>query len=360
MVLTSDVPAQPRTWDFTIDTFLTKNGIKCTKATPLKGGASCYVWRLDGLVRDHDSQVSSDLATKPCVLKVGDTTAKAAASLSMPPTRMANEVQALQSEVVAEACRREPSVQVPFVLRTVQDGFIMNWVGDMSLRDAYISNPQINAGRIGLRLGRWLACLHLAGLDNKEVRGWTRETADHVLEIEVQAIRGPLEAHGLAKDEISHIEAFLRKPSGPQTITPWDFRPMNTLVRLNGTSTPIVTVVDWEICSYGDPVFDIRLWAAEALVLEAKYGGKRGMLSSFLTAYRHQAGPSIVTETFIRKVAVTVGTILLMLIPMELWECTEDESKLWMKVAVEYVQAGMRGDMEWLRDSGLKSLMGDL
>ena len=180
-----------------------------------------------------------------------------------------------------------------------------------------------------------------------------------MLEIEVQAIRGPLEAHGKTKDEISHIEAFLRKPGGAQTLTPWDFRPMNTLVRLDGTSTPIVTIVDWEICTYGDPAYDIRLWAAEALVLEAKYGGKRGLLSSFLTAYRRQAGPSIVTERFVCKVAVTVGTILLMLMPVSIWDCTEDDAKLWRKIAIEYIEAGIRGDMEWLRDSGLKSLMGD-
>ncbi|OAK99074.1 hypothetical protein IQ06DRAFT_294519 [Phaeosphaeriaceae sp. SRC1lsM3a] len=91
---------------------------------------------------------------------------------------------------------------------------------------------------------------------------------------------------------------------------------MNTLLRTGDhPSRPRITVVDWEVCSYNDPAFDVRLWVAEAIVLEAKHGADRGMLTSFLTAYHRHAGERIVTEEFVCKVAVLVGSIWMLFMP---------------------------------------------
>lgn len=52
--IANDHPTQPRGWTSseTVDDFLTKNNIPYTIATPLAGGHSAYVWRIDGYFDD--------------------------------------------------------------------------------------------------------------------------------------------------------------------------------------------------------------------------------------------------------------------------------------------------------------------
>ena len=130
---------------------------------------------------------------------------------------------------------------------------------------------------------------------------------------------------------------------------------MNTL--LHGD---LLTIVDWEVSHYGEPSSDIRMWVAEAMIMEAKFG-ERGLLSSFLSAYASSiAGLNLVDETFVRKVAAAVGvlTLFLMSVGPQVWDCAgEEDINHWKGKSVEFILAGANEDLNWLTQSCLGPLL---
>lgn len=274
------------------------------------------------------------------------------------------EIKALGSKAVAEACRQEPAVQVPHVLRKTTNGFIMSWAGDIDLLSAYKDkdySSSLDMVAIGTRLGHWLACLHLAGID--DVDGWSSLHNEDVAKYgdrEEYVIRKAMAETEYSPEQIEGVLRTLRKPGRVQTLTPWDFRPMNTLLQVKqgqeGATVPDLRIVDWEFCHYGEPSNDLRLWVAEAMVLEAKHG-ERGLLSSFLKAYKDNAGEVIIDSDFVYKVAVAVGTFLLLFMPAKIWDCTEEDRGPWTETAIQFVKAGAERDIAWLRQSVLRPLL---
>ncbi|KAH8774379.1 hypothetical protein F5883DRAFT_412431 [Diaporthe sp. PMI_573] len=376
-----EAPAHPRDWDEGgIDAYLRKHTIVCKKVTPLTGGVSSWVWRLDGLRADQsigsDNQ-SGHLKGEPVILKCADGMAKLG-PVPLSAERLQLEVKALKSWAVAEATRQEPSVQVPRVLKETYRGYMMTWGGDVDLRVAYKNGQLRDAAKIGASLGKWLACLHLAGIDcDKE--GFKSHNPDMDVFVapgglEELAVRKAMGNNGNGEEEIAKVLEHLRAPPRVRTMTVWDFRPMNTLLRIPAMTTsiweqqqqqqqqPDITIVDWEFTHHGDPAYDLRLWAAEAMVLEAKFGeddqlGRRGLLEAFLKAYRQHAGVFIVDVEFTCKVAVAMGTFILLLMPAQVWDCDESETALWTKIALDYIKAGVEQDMIWLERSSLKPLL---
>lgn len=343
------IPTQPRTWKGGVEQYLAENGIVYDKVEPLQSGTSCYLWHIDGLDGSHG---------QPAVLKVADSTPKFD-DRPLAADRLQSEVKALsRSQAVDKACSTESSVRVPRVLRTTKNGFIMTWAGDRDLRTAYKTDETdtLDAKAIGTRLGRWLASLHLAGVEAGP-DGWPEENSElrqfYVAGgVEESVVRG---VFGTDEDQIQRVLAVLRTPDRVRTLTPWDFRPMNTL--LHGE---LLTIVDWELCHYGEPSSDIRMWAAEAMIMEAKFG-ERGLLSSFLSAYaRAIAGLNLVDETFVRKVAAAVGvlTLFLMSVGPQVWDCSgEEDINRWKGTAVEFIRAGADGDLNWIKQSCLGPLL---
>lgn len=275
------------------------------------------------------------------------------------------EIKALGSEAVAEACRQEPAVQVPRVLRKTKNGFIMSWAGEVDLLSAYKDKTRysssLDVGAIGTHLGNWLACLHLAGIDDQD--GWDSLHNEDVAKYgdrEEHVIRTAMGKTDYSSEQVEGVLRTLRKPGRVQTLTPWDFRPMNTLLRVKegegDAAVHDLTIVDWEFCHYGEPSNDLRLWVAEAMVLEVKHG-ERGLLSSFLKAYKDKAGAVIIDEDFVCKVAVAVGTFLLLFMPAKIWDCTEEDREPWTETAIQYVKAGAERNMAWLSQSVLKPLL---
>lgn len=346
------VSIQPRSWTGGIDDYLAKNGVIYDKATPLQSGTSCYLWRLDGL---------EGASGQPAVLKVADSTPKFD-DRPLSADRLRAEVQALaESKAVAKACNQEPSVQVPRVLQTTTNGLIMTWAGGKDLRMAYKAtsgdDAALDFAAIGARLGHWLASLHLAGIQAGP-DGWPDEASElrqfyapgGVEDSMVRAV------FGADEDAVQRALAVLRTPDRVRTLTPWDFRPMNTL--LHGD---LLSIVDWELCHYGEPSSDLRMWVAEAMVMEAKYGD-RGMLASFLAAYaRDMARASVIDDMFVRKVAASMGvlTVFLMSVGPQVWDCAaEEDAQYWKRRAVEFLRAGASGDMDWLKQSCLRPLLG--
>ncbi|KAK8018922.1 hypothetical protein PG991_008112 [Apiospora marii] len=353
--ITQETPAHPRDWSGGIDRYLEQHQIVCRKVTPLSGGLSGWVWRLDGY--DDDDGSHGRGAGEPVILKCADGMAKLA-PVPLAAERLQLETKALRSPAVAEASRQVPSVGVPRVLKETRRG---------------------DPAAVGARLGSWLARLHLAGRRADRDDGWAPHN-DGVATftapggLEEQAVRAAIGKAGRGETQIRRAVDVLRRPPPVPTLTPWDFRPMNTLVRVREEQQPVpeeLTIVDWEFSHFGDPVYDVRLWAAEAMVLEAQCGKGDGggeeedddrerggvLLSSFLRAYRIGTGDAIVDDTFVCKVAVAMGAFLLLFMPAPFWDCVEADREPWVKVALDYVNAGAEGDMAWLRQSRLGPLL---
>ncbi|KAG7073782.1 phosphotransferase enzyme family protein [Colletotrichum scovillei] len=326
MSSTPQAPPHPRDWEVGVDEYLTQNGISYETAIPLNTGTSCYIWRLEGLV-DAEASANGHQTGQPVIMKCADSTPKYR-NFPVSPERLQFEVKALRSKAVEEACHQEPSVQVPRVLRETKNGFIMSNVGETDLRTAYKTYEFLDAAGIGARLGRWLGSLHVADALNGE--------------------------------ESEKVLTAMRAPAPIHTLTPWDFRPMNIVVRVpddEGMASDLA-VVDWELCHYGDPSNDVRMWFAEVVILEAKFGN-RGLLSSFLSAYKQRVGSAVVDESFVSRVALSAGIYMLWLIPINprVWDCTEEDVEAWKKTSLDYIRAGANGDVAWLRQSCLGPLL---
>ncbi|KAF1949746.1 hypothetical protein CC80DRAFT_540036 [Byssothecium circinans] len=322
MPTATNPPSNPRLWAGGIDQYLTDNNITCTSATPIDAGTSCYIWRLNGF--SHPDYPP----TEPAVLKCADSTPKFSDD-AVSPARLSTEVRALTSRAVAEASRAEPSVRVPRVLRTTENGFVMSWAGDVNLLDTFRSNPTLDMADIGARIGKWLGCLQVAGAD-------LGASGFEPINPELGRFYNPggfmdklVQSVVTDGEESEKILAALRGTETVRTLTAWDFRPMNTLLRFTGGSnnnnTPDIYIVDWELAQFGEAAGDVGMWCVEAMVLEDKHGD-RGLLSSFLNAYKQHA-VGIVDKLFVCKLAIVVGVMLVyfMRIASRLWGSTEEE-----------------------------------
>ncbi|KAK4622131.1 hypothetical protein CLAFUW4_07102 [Fulvia fulva] len=350
----TECPEVPRTWDEPIETYLSDHNIACEKATPLTGGNSAYIWRLDGFKKDGQTHGRS-------VFKYADTEIKGMVDMEVPAGRMLTEIRALNTTVVQKACEQVPYVQIPTVLQTTEEGFVMSWAGEVDLRTAFIQNKDLDAEALGLRLGKWLASLHVAAVGDPGIKTWTNALIEGVVEREAAHLRTGFRERGIHDDVTERAVALLQQPGPVQTLTVCDFRPMNTLLSSKDSVDATATVVDWECARYGDPAFDIRLWAAEAMVMESKYGDGRGLLRSFLQGYVQYAGPEVITSEFVCRVAVVMGSILFWLMPLGIWDVTDEaEGEQWRLLAVEYIRAGANRDMAWLSKSVLSPLLANV
>jgi thiamine kinase-like enzyme len=113
-------------------------------------------------------------------------------------------------------------------------------------------------------------------------------------------------------------------------------------------------LMDWEDSRRQSPAFDLSLFAAHAHVLEAMHGD-RGLLQSFLTTYRAQAGP-LVTERVALRTAVEYGVFLAYWVPQ--LNPFEDaaQSERFAAIGAEMMHKAVRRDFAWLRQSCLRAL----
>lgn len=347
--------AHPRSWTETqtIEAYLTSNNIPHTTAKPLAGGLSAYVWRIEGYYDD-----STRSKGQSCVLKYAEEMARVSPHVTLDAKRMLFEARALASQPVAEACRAEPSVQVPSVLRTTENAILMSWAGDIDLRSAYMDEKlDFDVAKVGARLGRWIAAMHIAGLHDSEVSTWTQDITEKLTAAEVAHLRQTMAADGMEAQAVKDTVQMRVLPAGPRTLIQWDFRPMNTLLRFDDSNSgslleePSLTVVDWECARYGCPADDLRVWVAEGLVLEAEHGAENSMVSSFLAAYRSQVGGAIVTEDLVCKLALSVGSMMFRVVPSGLWTSDPGQIEFWIARAMQFVRAASRRDLPWLSAS---------
>ena len=105
----------------------------------------------------------------------------------------------------------------------------------MSLRAAIEDKQSFDAEAIGYRLGRWLSCFHEAGINDPEAAKWEKSTfMDPVKAGEYERLRSSMQASGFDDVAVEKAIDQLETPVAKQTVTAWDFRPSNTLLRIEG------------------------------------------------------------------------------------------------------------------------------
>ncbi|TLD33494.1 hypothetical protein PspLS_01050 [Pyricularia sp. CBS 133598] len=346
----ASAPAHPHHWSGGINSYLSANDIDCKSATPITAGTSCYLWRLDGFL------CPSHPVESPAVLKCADSTPKFSDD-AVSPARLAIEIRALNSPVVAAATRAEPSVRVPTVLRETANGLVMSWAGDVNLLEAFTKGLPLDYADVGSRIGKWLGNLQTAGMKagpsgfdlvNPEL-GRFYNPGGYLDMLVKSAIPDPAES--------AAVLASLRATQTARTLTAWDFRPMNNLLSSASGPRPEVYIVDWELAQFGEAVGDVAMWAVEAMVLEDKHGS-HGMLEGFLKAYKANSA-GIINEAFEAKAGMLTGVMLtyFMRIAPRLWGSTEEEVAHWRQRAVEFLRAGAKRDMKFLKSSEIGTLM---
>lgn len=72
-----EIPDHPRDWVVALEGYLSQNDVVCDKATPINGGISCFLWRLDGL-KDAEASSNGHQEGEAVVMKCADSMAKMA------------------------------------------------------------------------------------------------------------------------------------------------------------------------------------------------------------------------------------------------------------------------------------------
>jgi hypothetical protein len=75
----------------------------------------------------------------------------------------------------------------------------------------------------------------------------------------------------------------------------------------------VLSIIDWENSRRQSPALDMRLFAAQAYLLDVLHG-ERGLLDAFLTTYKVSAG-EICDERVARRTAVMFGGFLVFWLP---------------------------------------------
>jgi hypothetical protein len=346
---------QPQSWKHSVYEYLAQNNVKCSSATPLEGGHSTYIWRLENVHILRKNDVGSTIISDKCVLEFAESTSKLN-HIPFPPERLQWESRALNSHVVGQACALEPSVCVSRTLFATKQALVLDWAGDIDLRTAILVGAIRDESAISSRLGKWLAHMHEAGLCDKTTQAWKNNgMAEKLLTLQESSMRDLLAEHKTSSSTIEHAITTFRQPAGGlETGVLLDFRPMNVLLSRLEDNQPSITVIDMECSTYGDPALDLNLWLAEALIIEAQ-SRRKGVVSAFLTAYAYESGPEIVTRAFVCKVAVLLGA-LRSFSSFTIWDVQADAA-YWRLAATEYIQAGAERNLQWLVQSDIGPLL---
>jgi len=120
-----------------------------------------------------------------------------------------------------------------------------------------------------------------------------------------------MEEHGYSRrvGEIARDEYFALQPGEIACCVQGDFRPGNILVGKEG----VLSIIDWEDSRRQSLALDLRLFAAQAYLLDVLHG-ERGLLEAFLTTYKDSAG-EICEERVARRTAVMFGGFLVFWLP---------------------------------------------
>lgn len=330
---------QPRNPDFSLEACLRAADISIKNVTPLTGGLVNYVWRI------------TDNAERAFILKHAEAALKLNASISSDPARLAHEARGMQAQEVRDACAAVEGVSVPEVVsyNNKLHTLITTDGGNESLAAAY------EAGRLDMvdvaeRLAKWTAALHTATKD-VPLGVWENELAESVSMTAANGMPDCMERLGYSREigETARDEYFALQPEERVCCVQGDLRPGNILVGEND----VLSIIDWEDSRRQSPAIDLRLFAAQAYLLDFLHG-ERGLLDAFLRTYKQLAG-DVCSERVARRTAVMFGGFLVFWLPqMDL--CSAAQSDELARYGAEVVDRAIAWDVAWLKSSRLGPL----
>lgn len=336
---TTEESFQPRNPKFSLEACLRSTDISVESITPLAGGLVNYVWR----VTDTRGGVS--------ILKHAEAALKLNASIESDPTRLAYEARGMRSPAVRNACKVVDGVTVPEVISYNDElhTLITTDGGNESLADTYKAG-RLDMYDVGERLAKWVAALHVA-TQNVSPEVWQNDLAEGVSMVAANGMPECMENHGYGRrvGEIARDQYFALQPEEAVCCVQGDFRPGNILVDNND----VLSIIDWEDSRRQSPALDLRLFAAQAYLLDVLHGERR-LLEAFLKMYKTHAG-ELCDERVARRSAVMFGGFLVFWLPqMDL--CSPSQSTELASYGAEVVHKAIAGDLQWLRQCRLGPL----
>ena len=330
---------QPRNPGFSLEACLSGTGISIDKVTPLTGGLVNYVWRI------------TDIHGNTWILKHAESSLKLNASICSDPARLSHEARGMNSEAVREACNAVSGITVPRVVTYNEKlhTLVTTDGGNESLAEAY-ETGKLDMRDVGQRLAEWLAALHTT-TSKTPIGIWKNELAESVSMVAANGMPQCMEEHGYDRrvGEMARDGFFALQPGEHACCVQGDFRPGNILVG----EGDVLSIIDWEDSRRQSPALDLRLFAAQAYLLDVLHG-ERGLLEAFLKTYKTHAG-EICDERVARRTAVMFGGFLVFWLPqMDL--CSATQSADLASYGAKVVDKAIAGDLQWLEQSRLGPL----
>lgn len=336
---TDEYALQPRNPGFSLEACLEGLGVSIDTVTPLTGGLVNYVWRI------------TDKSGKTWILKHAEASLKLNASIESDPARLSYEIRGMNSEAVHLACRAVDGVTVPTVIsyNNTSHTLVTTDGGQRTLANAYATSG-LDMRDVGTRLATWLATLHKATQDaSPDI--WRNDLAESVSMVAANGMPQGMADHGYGRrvGEIARDGYFALQSGERACCVQGDFRPGNILVGENN----VLSIIDWEDSRRQSPALDLRLFAAQAYLLDVLHG-ERGLLEAFLTTYRLHAG-DMWDEQVARRTAVMFGGFLVFWLPqMDL--CSTSQSADLAAYGAKVVDRTIARDQQWLQQSRLAPL----
>jgi aminoglycoside phosphotransferase (APT) family kinase protein len=330
---------QPRNPDFSLEACLKDIGVSTDTVIPLTGGLVNYVWRVTGK------------SGKAWILKHAEASLKLNASIESDPARLSYEARGMNSDAVQLACKAVNGVTVPSVIsyNDKSHTLVTTDGGTQSLADAYKAN-ELDMRDVGERLAIWLAALHKATQDVSP-ETWRNDLAESVSMVAANGMPQRMAdlGYGQRVGEIARDGYFALQPDEPACCVQGDFRPGNILVDKDDN----LSIIDWEDSRRQSPALDLRLFAAQAYLLDVLHG-ERGLLEAFLVTYRLHAG-DLCDERVAYRTAVMFGGFLVFWLPqMDL--CNASQSAELAAYGAKVVDRAIAKDRQWLQQSRLAPL----
>lgn len=329
----------PRNPEFSLEACLESTGISIDTVTPLTGGLVNYVWRI------------TTTTGEPLIIKHAEASLKLNASIESDPARLAHEVRGMGAQAVRDACKVVKGVDAPKVIsyNDKLHTLITTDGGNDSLADAYEAG-KLDMQDVGERLAKWVAALHTA-TQGVSPEVWKNDLAESVSMVAANGMPQCMDDHGFGRrvGEIARDQFFALQPDEPVCCVQGDFRPGNILVGQDD----VLNIIDWEDSRRQSPALDLRLFAAQAYLLDVLHG-ERGLLKAFLKAYKRHAG-QLCDERVAQRTAVMFGGFLVFWLPqMDL--CSASQSARLASYGAQVVDKAIAGDFQWLRESRLGPL----
>ena len=297
-----------------LHTYLTDSGIASDSLQQLEGGIGNFVWRMIG-----------EPGTSIVIKHAEPYVARSSRRMPFPCDRMNHENAALT--ILPHHLPFNNLASIPKVYRYDAENFVLTLEdgGPRTLKAAY-TDPSLDIEGFGMRLGKWLACLH------KQTAGvgiGDNQTGKAIYRFPYANLAAVLEKYGYdpAIGERINDQYGSLLQTDDECVCHGDFWPGNIL-----TDDRKLMVVDWEMVRRDCGATDVGQFAAEAYLLD-RFRGGRGLLPAFLRGYR---GNSELGGRFLQRVAVHLGVHLAFWPTRVSWG-TEEDTKECVRLGMETI-----------------------